>query len=134
MKRKTRNIFILLAPYLLMVLVNEGMRSSMEGTPFHKPGVTAMNSAVVNPDKCSWNCHNNTAYCIKHHVKMDKAYFKYVDPIYFGIIHLLKATGNYGIANIVFLVVLIPLLIYWLLVKSLDMQVRIRQLKKATRT
>jgi len=112
-----------------MVIVNELVRPTLTGKPYQAHGVTAMNSAQVNLDECSWNCHNNTDYCKQNHVKVLKDYFEYIDPVYFGIIHLLKSTGNYGLANIVFLVILFPLIMYLLLIKSIDMNRQINMLK-----
>ena len=90
----------------MMVIVNELVRPNLKGKPYHSHGVTAMNSAKANLDECSWICHNNTSYCKENHVKVLKDYLDYSDPVYFGIIHLLKSTGNYGLANIVFLLLI----------------------------
>ena len=109
--------------------MNELLRPSLTGNRYQAHGVTAMNSAKANLDECSWICHNNTSYCKDNHVKVLKDYFDYTDPIYFGIIHLLKSTGNYGVANIVFLVILFPLIMYLLLIKSIDMNRQINMLK-----
>lgn len=112
-----------------MVIVNELVKPTLKGKPYQAYGVTAINSGEVNPIKCTWNCHNNTDYCKQNHVKILKDYFEYTDPIYFGIIKLLKSTGNYGMANIVFLVILLPLIMYILLIKSINMNRQIKMLK-----
>ena len=67
---------------------------------------------------------------MEHHVKITKPYLKYTNPIYFGAIGALKSTGNYGLANIVFLVLLLPLWMFYFLVKSIDKFIEIRKLKK----
>lgn len=59
-----------------------------------------------------------------------KPYFAFIDPVYFGMIQGLKATGNYAGANFIFLVILWPLIMYWLLVKVIVSQLKINQLKK----
>lgn len=123
-------MIILVSPILGMIAVNEFARSNMKEGGYASHGITAINSAQRLEDKCSWACHNDTRYCKEHHVKLAKPYFNQIDPIYFGIIRSLASTGNYGLANIVFLVVLIPLLIYVLLIKSISLQRQIRQLKK----
>jgi len=112
-----------------MVLVNELRRPHIHEKPYQKEGVTAMNSAQKITNKCSWHCHNNTAYCKANHVKLMSKHFKYTDSIYFGIINTLKATGNYGAANIIFLVLIIPFAIVYLLLRSLQMQKEISKLK-----
>ena len=61
----------------MMVIVNELVRPTLKGKPYHSHGVTAMNSAKANLDECSWICHNNTGYCKENHVKVLKDYFDY---------------------------------------------------------
>lgn len=112
-----------------MVIVNESIRFTIVERPFSKYGITAMNSNLQSQEKCSWNCHNHTAYCKQFHVKFMKPYFTIIDPIYFGIIKILGATGNYGLANIIFLVILWPFFMLILLIKSINLQQKIKELK-----
>lgn len=130
MKRRLLYLAILVFPLLSMVAVNEFARGSVTEDGYTSHGITAINSAEGFKEKCSWACHNDTKYCKEHHVKLAKPYFAQIDPIYFGIIRSLQSTGNYGLANIIFLVILIPLLIYILLVKSIRLQRQIRHIKK----
>jgi hypothetical protein len=120
MKNYKRLLLILVVPFLLMILVNEFMRTTLKDKPYSISGITAMNSAVPTKEKCNWNCHNNTKYCKQHHVKLVKPYFNVVDPVYFGMIGLLASTGNYGLANIIFLVILWPLFMAVLLAKVIN--------------
>ena len=113
-----------------MVLVNEMMRPTIKENPYSKGKTIAMNSAIQSKDKCSWVCHNNTSYCKTNHVKYLKPYFENVDLLYFGMIGGLKGTGNYVWANIIFLVLLLPLLMYYLLIRILDMRNEIITIKK----
>ena len=130
MKIFTRNIAILIFPFLLMIIVNEIVRSTIKEKPYSKFEITAMNSDDKILDKCTWNCHNNTRFCKENHVKYLKPYYKYTDTIYFGMIILLQKTGNYGLANIIFLVVLAPMLIWFFIVKSLNIQDEINLYKR----
>ncbi len=129
MKRWIRNLILLIIPFLVMVLVNEFTRPRIKENRHNKQGISAINSATKTTTKCSWICHNDTNYCKENHVKILGNYFQYTDPVYFGIIKSLKSTGNYGLANIVFLVILFPLFMYFLLIKSLDLQREIKALK-----
>ncbi|PIE85949.1 MAG: hypothetical protein CSA05_03000 [Bacteroidia bacterium] len=113
-----------------MVIVNEFLRPTIKEKPYLKYGITAINSADKITEKCSWRCHNNTFYCKKNHVKYLKNYYAYTDPIYFGIISLLTKTGNYGLANVVFWVIILPLFIWILIIQSLNIQGKIRKIKK----
>ena len=130
MKKFIINLTILISPFLLMIVVNEVVRPTIKEKPYSKYGITAINSADKNTEKCTWICHNNTNYCKENHVKYLKNYYPYTDTIYFGIIGLLAKTGNYGLANIIFLVILLPLLIWFFIIKSLNIQCEINKLKK----
>jgi len=130
MRKYIRNLAILISPFLLMIIVNEVVRPTIKEKPYSKYGITAINSADKITEKCSWICHNNTTYCKENHVKYLKNYYPYTDTIYFGIISLLAKTGNYGLANIIFLVILLPLLIWLFIIKSLNIQDKMNKLKK----
>ena len=113
-----------------MMVINELVHPTIKEKPYTINGITAMNSSIKTPEKCSWNCHNNTNYCKQNHVKLPKSSFLFIDPIYFGIISLLQLTGGYALANIIFLVILAPLFFYVLLIKSINIQLQINKLKK----
>jgi hypothetical protein len=51
-------------------------------------------------------------------------------PLYLGEIWLLKLAGNYSLINILLLVTLIPLYIWYFLVKIIDTLQEIREAKK----
>lgn len=131
-KRLTRNIFLLIFPFLVMVLVNEVYRFKVADPPYQFNGVKAINSDIKYPDKCSWVAHQNTNYCKIHHVKILKRYLKLTDILYFNIIRLLHATGGYKMANIFFLVFLFPLIMWFSLIKILDYYILIKKLKKGS--
>jgi len=111
-----------------MVLINETVKASTDQKGFQRRNSIAINSSLKTKDRCTWNCHSDTNYCKINHVKLSKSFINKIDPIYFGIIKSLKSTGKYRLANIVFLVILIPLILYWLLIKSISMQIRINAL------
>lgn len=114
-----------------MVLVNELTRPTLKEKPYQLKGVKAMNSSRANLDKCSWHCYiETTSYCKKHHVKFASSLFKFIDPLYFGMIKSLHSGGFYQLMNVVFLVFLMPLLMFYLLVKSINMHYRIKALKQ----
>lgn len=113
-----------------MIFVNEMMRFTIVEKPYSKGNTVAINSAKPLKNKCSWICHNNTSYCKENHVKYLQPYFKQVDPFYFGLIGGMKNTGDYVFANIIFLAVLIPFLIYFLFLRILNLQSEIKRFKK----
>lgn len=130
MKTLVRNMTILVTPILFLVLINETTRPTITESPYVHKGTIAINSSIQSTKKCTWTCHNNTVYCKQHHVKLVQSHFKTTDPIYFGLIGILKSTGNYGLANIIILVVISPLFMFYLLTKSLHIQQRINTLRK----
>lgn len=130
MNRKLRNFSLLLLPFLIMLAINELVRPSIQEEPYSRRGIIAMNSVEDRPDKCTWICHQSTRICKEKHVKFLQPFFKHTDPLYFGIINLLQGTGNYGLANIIFLVILVPFLIWWFLTRSLNIQDEINRIKR----
>jgi hypothetical protein len=130
MKRLLRNAIIFLAPFLIMALINETVRPKIKEIPYKANGITAINSVEYLPNKCTWNCHNNTPYCKSKHVKYLKPFYTITDLFYKGVINLLASTGNYGAANIIFLVFLFPLTILYFIIKSIDIQTEIQKLSK----
>lgn len=122
-----RNSLILIAPFFLMVLVNEIIRLTIQKNNTSYLKVKTINTALPITSKCTWHCHHNTQYCKDNHVKWIESYFKYTDSVYFGIIRALKSTGDYGMANVVFWVVFLPLLMFFFFIKSLDLQTEIKK-------
>ena len=77
---------------------------------------------------CSWACHDDTNHCKKHHVKLLNDYYEITDPLYFGIINSMKKTGNYGLANIIVLAFIIPMIVLALFIRALDTQEALKKL------
>lgn len=129
MKKRILYGSVFLFPFLMMIGVNEYVKTQIGEKGYHRKGTIAINSAKKFKEKCSWICHNDTDYCQNNHVKFAKPYFDKIDKIYFGLIGFLKSTGNYRLANILFLVILSPLLIYFLLIQSIELQLKINSWK-----
>ena len=133
MKNTLTYISILVIPFVLMVAVNEVYRASIKEKPFSKyPG--AINSGQRIRERCSWVCHEATAYCKENHVKWGRPYFEYTDTMYFGLIRGLRITGGYQAANVFFLVLIVPLLIWIFLVGSIRYQHRIDLIRRKCKT
>lgn len=128
--RHIRNVLFLLAPFIMMILVNESVRLTIKDKPYSIGEVTCINSADKILDRCTWICHNNTTYCLKNHVKSGMRTISFTKSIYFGIISMLKSSGNYMKANLVVFVLIIPITIWFFLIKVLDNYHIIRKLKQ----
>ena len=111
-----------------MISINEILRFQMQEKGCQIQGITAINPSIRSTEKCSWLCHHSSDFCKTSHVKLLKPYFQYTDKAYFGVIHTLQASGRYALANIILFVLVIPLLMYVLLVKSLEIQQEIKDL------
>ena len=111
-------------------MINEFYRANTNEEGFTKYGITAINSGEGFKDKCSFICHEKTKYyCQVHHVKLPKSYVNKIDPIYYGIIDSLLKTNGYRLANLIIFVIILPLIMYVLLVKSISLEFKIRKLK-----
>ena len=143
MKKLYINTLILFSPFLLMVVVNEVVRPTLVEAPFQytksfdlsgltqKVVISGMNPGKMKKEKCTWYCHNHNSYCVNFHKKI--SFHQYIGDLYNDIITLLKQggyQGSYAINNIIFLVILWPLIMFFLLTKSLDIQRKINKLKR----
>ena len=128
--RILRNIIILFSPYLIIVAVNEFVRSTVKENKHTIYGIKTINSNDHIQDKCTWAGHETTAYCINNHVKFLKPYINKTDRLYFGIINNLHATGNYQYANIFLLAVIFPLVIWFSIIKIIDYSLDLLKVKK----
>ena len=128
-KRLLLYLLPLLLAFPMVIAVNEYARGTISES---RRGTEAMkmNTTAASPEACTWNCYNDTAYCKRHHVKLAGGYFAIIDPLYFGMISALLMVGDYAAANVLFLVILWPLLLSYLLVKSLLIQLQLKKLRK----
>ena len=130
MSKLFRNTGLLLFPFILMIVINESVKSISKKNSFHIGGIKTINSKEKIKNKCTWVCHNDTRYCKTNHVKFNHKYFSKTDPLYFGVINCLDARDSYVLMNVFILVVLIPFFIWYFLIKSMNIQDQIVDIKK----
>ncbi len=131
MKRGVLYLFLFILPFIIVVIVNESVRPTIKGKRFELKGVKAINTDEAIKGRCTWLCYKETSnHCKVNHTTCLKQYFKYFDPIYFGIIKSMHSGNNYQLMNVIFLVILIPLLIFVLMVRAIEIGYRIKALKK----
>jgi len=121
-KKIIRNISLLALPFIIIAVVNEYSRQIATEKPYQRRGHTYINSDVWSKEKCSWACHNSSAFCDKNHIKYMGPIKASMDVVYFGMIRALKSVGNYAAANLIFLVFGWPLLMWYLLISCLNMR------------
>ncbi len=123
-----------------MIIINESYRFNIMEKNWTYAGVKTMNSAVYDLNKCSWACHNSTTnHCLKNHIKIIKPGFplyKQINDFYWGIINFNSKKTNgkkvsnpkfYATMNLIFLVVLWPLLMFYLLINYLKLRRRVKK-------
>lgn len=92
--------------YDALLICNEVQRSLL-GTQGN-----ARIHALHHEGHCGWECHDNTTrICLVEHDGMPEELREMVKPAYFGFIHLLRSSGNYRLANLVYLALLWPLVL-----------------------
>jgi hypothetical protein len=123
-----KHFFCFLTPFLLIISVNECLRYSNQPN-FKKSQFSVLNSSELMANKCSWICHDNTNYCKTYHLSYSKTTISYTDPYYFGVIDVLKSTGNYKLANIVLFVFIMPIWIFFFLIKCVHLIHKIKPKK-----
>ena len=105
-----------------MILVNESYKIKLS-----PPDVKKINLEEFKLDQCTWACHDHGC---QHSKNIDNVY---VDKLYGAIIDFNYQGGDYKtyqLSNIIFLVILWPLFIYILLIKCIDIQQKIKEIKK----
>lgn len=122
MKRYITRTFGFLIPLFvawgIMFVVNESARLIIKSNAEFLKGERIFTSSKLD-DKCSWACHSKTTdHCLKKHQGLSAEFREGVNKIYFGIIGILKSgTLGYQTNNIIYLVILWPLLISIMIVR-----------------
>lgn len=128
MKKYFTHLPLFFIPFLIMIGVNEYCRFVLPQSSYRKNGIKTINRSEKMLLKCTWNCHNQTTYCIQNHNNTKMQY--YIGELYNGIVQFLSVGGKYKLSNIIFLVILWPLGIYIMFVKVLSNHKKINQQKK----
>ncbi len=124
MKRILLYAFILVCPFLFMILINE---TQSDGKPYiinlSKIGGDnnqyALNSEQYLEGRCSWYCHTNGC---KHKSVINQGVIK---ELYFSIIHFNQNKSmNYQEMNVFFLVFMMPLFIYLLIILNIELYIK----------
>lgn len=124
-------ISLLIFPFLGMFFFNKIYTPKIQTEKFNYFGINAQNTQKKNKHYCTWACYMNTDYCRDNHLKYLQGYSKYTDIPYEWIINSLKSFGDYTLSNIIILVTLIPICIWILVIKSINIQFKINKIKKS---
>jgi hypothetical protein len=118
-----RNILILMFPFIFMIIINEFTHIQKHNHKYLK--IKTINPGIKHAEHCTWACHENTDWCRKHHVKMPDNYLVITNIPYRKVIDSLKDgnnlyKGDYQINNILYLVILIPITIWFFIASGLN--------------
>jgi len=113
-----------------MVAVNESTRPRVPAHSFAFQYQTTIHPRKANKLSCTWECYYKTQWCKKNHVRFDRKWLTFTDIPYNAIIGALDSTGSYTMANILFLVIIVPTAILWMLIRSMEMELSIRKLAR----
>jgi hypothetical protein len=118
---------LLTSPFLFMVVVNEANRTDDNTIHVNKKEEPAINTEEASPDKCTWNCHNNG--CLPSHRDQNVISLGPIDTLRRMIIESLGVSNGdtYQTNNVLFLVILWPVLMFGLVVANVELFIRNRK-------
>jgi hypothetical protein len=124
-KRLFFYLSLLISPFLLMVVVNEATKTKAYTVLKFGKEVSALNTEDSLPSKCTWHCHNDG--CSHHNNNVIS--LGPIDTLRSMIIESLGVSNidTYQTNNVLFLVILWPLLMFGLVVANVEMFIRNRK-------
>lgn len=116
---KYRLIYLLIfsIPILTIIIVNETSKPQQShtiSTPFFQ-NERAYHSDQYATSNCSWACHN---FGCKHPHLIQNTL---IEGLYFGIVNGNKSSNAYVASSVIFLALIWPLLILFLLFKNINL-------------
>ena len=123
MQRMKRFIFyslILATPFFCLIVVNEASRSEVYYVSIFDTKVLALNPQQKDAKRCTWDCHSNEC----SHRKKNCINIGIIDVLYQNIIaslDLKKGGDVYQQMNVLFLVIIWPLVMFGLLVANVEL-------------
>ena len=116
---------LLTSPFLLMVVVNEATKTKDNNIHVNKKEEPAINTEDSLPSKCTWHCH--TKGCSHHNNNVIS--LGPIDTLRSMIIESLGVSNGdtYQTNNVLFLVILWPVLMFGLVVANVELFIRNRK-------
>ena len=122
MQRMKRFIFyslILVTPFFFLVVVNEASRSEVYYVSIFDTKVPALNPQQKDAKRCTWDCHKKCSHREKNWINVG-----IIDVLYQNIMTSLKLKDGgdvYQQMNVLFLVIIWPLVMFGLLVANVEL-------------
>ena len=120
MKRFIFYSLILATPFFCLIVVNEASRSEVYYVSIFDTKVLALNPQQKDAKRCTWDCHSNEC----SHRKKNCINIGIIDVLYQNIIaslDLKKGGDVYQQMNVLFLVIIWPLVMFGLLVANVEL-------------
>ena len=120
MKRFIFYSLILVTPFFFLIVVNEASRSDVYYVSIFDTKVLALNPQQKDAKRCTWDCHSNEC----SHRKKNCINIGIIDVLYQNIIASLKLKDGgdvYQQMNVLFLVIIWPLVMFGLLVANVEL-------------
>lgn len=128
-----KKLYIILFLFTLaisqMIIVNEYYRHTADiNEPESFLFVKGISSNITTKEKCTWSCHHNTTYCMNNHIKrLTPTQLATSKKYYFGLITLLNTGNMYMFANIILLILVVPLTIIYFITESILIQIKLKK-------
>ena len=116
---------LLTSPFLLMVVVNQATKTEANTVHVFGEKVSALNTEYSLPSKCTWHCH--TKGCSHHNNNVIS--LGPIDTLRSMIIDSLGVSNGdtYQTNNVLFLVILWPVLMFGLVIANVELFIRNRK-------
>ena len=119
MKRFIFYSLILAIPFFCLVMVNEASRSKVYYVSVFSTKVPALNPQQKDDKRCTWDCHKVCSHREKNWINVG-----IIDVMYQNIMTSLKLKDGgdvYQQMNVLFLVIIWPLVMFGLLVANVEL-------------
>ena len=119
MKRFIFYSLILATPFFCLIVVNEASRSEVYYVSIFGKKVPALNPQQRDAKRCTWDCHKKCSHREKNWINIG-----IIDVLYQNIIaslQLKKGGDVYQQMNVLFLVIIWPLVMFGLLVANVEL-------------
>lgn len=126
MQRMKRFIFyslILTSPFFCLVMVNEASRSEVYQVAVFGKLKPSINPQQKDTKRCTWDCHTHGC----SHRENNCINIGIIDVLYQNIINSLKLKDGgdvYQLMNVLFLVIIWPLVMFGLLVANVELYIK----------
>lgn len=126
-KRLLFYLLLLTSPFLLMVVVNQATKTNAYRVNLFGTTVDALNPGNQMESQCTWHCH--TPGCLKEHRLRNRISLGPIDTLRSMIIESLGVSNGdtYQTNNVLFLVILWPVLMFGLVVANVELFIRNRK-------